>query len=216
MSAAGLSVFDLDHTLIHKNISFAFGGFLYKKGQLSFRDALGCVTSYLRHRILSPSLNTMHHKVIGRLKGRSLETMMGLVEEFLDLYLESMLYRPAIDQLEEAKELGHHTLLLSGSPDFLVEPVAKRLGVHDWGGTHYIVDKEKRLSAIGCVLGGVQKAARVLELTKAMKLAKGAVHAFSDSIFDLPLLEVAGRAVGVRPGKKLRKECNKRGWRIIE
>ena len=104
-------------------------------------------------------------------------------------------------------------MLLSGSPDFLVGPTARRLGVEDWEGTRYSVDNNDRLTTSEAFMEGGAKADRAVARAEALKLDK--IQAYSDSAVDLPLLEVAGQAIGVRPERKLRLICEERGWEII-
>lgn len=56
------------------------------------------------------------------------------VESFLHRDFASLVYSPVEEKLNEAKEGGDFTVLLSSSPDFLVGPIAKKFGVDDWGG----------------------------------------------------------------------------------
>jgi HAD superfamily hydrolase (TIGR01490 family) len=214
MSASVLSVFDLDHTLIRKNISFAFGSHLWKAGQLRFHSALYCTGCYFRYKVLRPCMQTLHGKVLGSfLKRLPFVGLQDHVERFLDKRLEGLLYLPAMKRLREAQERGDHVMLLSGSPDFLVGPTARRLGVKEWEATRYSVDKNDRLTTIEAFMEGGAKAKLALARAEALQVQK--IHAFSDSAVDLPLLEVAGRAIGVRPERKLRIICQERGWEII-
>ena len=214
MTAPVLTVFDLDDTLIQKNISFAFGSHLWKAGHIRLCSALYCTSCYLRYKLLRPSMQKLHRRVLGRvLKRLPFRGLQDHVERFLDKHLEQLLYLPAVGRLREAQERGDHVMLLSGSPDFLVGPTARRLGVDDWEGTRYLVDKNDRLSAIEMFMEGKAKAKRALARANALRLKM--IHAFSDSADDLPLFEVAGRAIGVRPDKRLRNICKERGWEVI-
>lgn len=214
MSTPVLTVFDLDHTLISKNISFAFGSHLWRTGHIRMFSALYCTGCYFRHRFVRPSMQKLHKKVLGKVLHRlPFRGLQDQFERFLDKNLDRLLYLPAVRRLREAQDRGDHVMLLSGSPDFLVGPTARRLGVEDWDATRYIVDKNDRLSTIEAFMEGRAKAKRVLARANALRLKM--IHAFSDSAVDLPLLEMAGRAIGVRPEKKLRIICQERGWEII-
>ena len=39
---------------------------------------------------------------------------------------------------------------------------------------------------------------------------------YSDSINDFPLLSAVNKAVAVNPDNKLREECEKRSWEIVD
>ncbi|MBS0622231.1 MAG: HAD-IB family hydrolase [Verrucomicrobia bacterium] len=216
MSSATLAVFDLDDTLIRGNISFAFGAFLYRIGKMRFWSALYCTGTYFRHKFLQRSLRLLHTKVLRRfLRGYSLRTLCRDVEVFLDEWLEKRCYHPALERLRAFQKSGAHVMLISCAPDFLVSAVARRLGVDDWAATRYGVDNRNLLDTIHHFIVGEEKARLVLERARSLCLGREAIAAFSDSTEDLPLLEVAGEAVGVQPGRKLRAICKERGWEVI-
>ncbi len=211
-----LAIFDLDRTLVRGNISFAFGAYLWRIGQMKFKSALYCTSTYVRHKFIQRSLRALHLKVLrGFLRGRPLRQLRREVERFLDEWFERMKYGPAMQRLEAAKARGAHILLISCSPDFLVGAVAKRLGISDWEATRYGVDNREELSTISSFVEGKEKARVALQRAEALDIERPAVSAFSDSADDLPLLEVAGEAVGVRPGRRLKAICKERGWEII-
>lgn len=105
-------------------------------------------------------------------------------------------------------------MILSSSPDLLVAPIAKRLGVNEWKATNYAVDEQHCFSHVAEVLQGEGKADYVTNLLKQYDLEKSALTAYSDSHLDLPFLQLAGKVVAVNPTKKLRKECLLNDWAI--
>jgi len=50
---------------------------------------------------------------------------------------------------------------------------------------------------------------------KKLDLEKQRVVAFSDSIADLPLLEMAGKAMVIRPDRELYSLSKQKGWEIL-
>jgi HAD superfamily phosphoserine phosphatase-like hydrolase len=161
-------------------------------------------------------MHKLHQKIFQRLfKGFYLKELEQLVKSFLDLELTDLFYKPVLQKLEEAKQRGDYTVILSASPDFLVQPIANALGVTDWRASVYIPNQNGRLEHLSTILDGIDKAAYVSTLIQQMSLDNSAVTAFSDSYLDLPLLEIAGKAIGVVPDKKLKKICEERGWEIL-
>ncbi|MBN9619433.1 MAG: HAD family phosphatase, partial [Actinobacteria bacterium] len=67
---------------------------------------------------------------------------------------------------------------------------------------------------VGDVLHGEAKAAAVRELAAREGLDLERCSAYSDSINDLPMLSLVGRAVAVNPDSALRAEAKRRGWEI--
>lgn len=127
-----------------------------------------------------------------------------------------MLNQPVVDEYTNAKDLGHYTVLLSSSPDFIVSEIAKRMRFHAWAGTEYTLCENQEITGIGLLMEGEQKAAYVLNLMEDLKITKNHVTAYSDSHLDIPLLETAGNPIVVNPDRKLRKVSVSRGWRIFQ
>jgi phosphoserine phosphatase len=212
-----LIVFDLDHTLVNVNISYAFGKYLYQIGVLSFPALLKTVFAYAQHKVFGKSLHWLHHRSLNAFLGGLHKPFLAKhAGRFCDLYLPSLLHIPCLHYLEEAKKSQKAVALLSSSPDFLVEPIANRLGIPSWIGTCYAANSEGRLSSISCVVDGTFKAEYLNRLMASYGVGKEDICVLSDSILDLPLFEMAGLKVGVNPDRKLRAHCKKHGWSVLE
>lgn len=211
-----LVVFDLDHTLLKVNSSYRFGNYLFRQNYFSFLAFIKCLAYYARHKLLGLSIEKLHYKTFSALfKGRSLQDLQKHVDRFLNETLETMLYPPVYQRLQEAQERGEYTLILSSSPDFLVGPIAKRLATTDWKATVYQPDEEGNLSCLSSILEGEKKAQHVRLLSSQLGLDQASVTVYSDSILDLPVLKIAGRAIGVVPDFQLKQICQEKGWEIL-
>lgn len=211
-----LIVFDLDHTLLRANSSFRFGRYLYEKNDFSFWTLLACLTDYARHKWFGMSLEQLHHDSFSRLfKGRPEEEIRAHAIQFLSENLYSLVYEPVRRRLKDAQDAGHHVLLLSSSPDFLVGEIARRLSVEKWKSTTYEVNGEGVYSKISHVMGGEEKALYVSRLAKELSIPLNSVTVYSDSSLDLPLLTLAGKAICVAPNEQLKRICMEKGWEII-
>lgn len=147
--------------------------------------------------------------------GKQLPFLKKHVRIFLDTFLSSSLYLPALIALFEAQKRGDYTVILSNSPDFLVEPLAQFFQVDEWGSTQYTVDKEHRLCKIAKLMEGMNKAVYLSELARHFQLSKESITAYSDSYHDLPFLLEAGCPVAVNPDRKLLKIAHLRNWSVI-
>ena len=78
--------------------------------------------------------------------------------------------------------------------------------------TEYKVDNEGKLCNIARIMNGEDKAAFVADLLARLNENKKNVLAFSDSHWDLPLLQYVGNAVVVNPDRKLKKAATKFNW----
>lgn len=210
------SFFDLDHTLLKVNCSFCFGKYLYQHGVLSLSQLLLLSSIYFLHRIGIFSIKTLHKIAFKQLflrRPRSFFTQH--VELFLQENFEKMLYPPAIQRLKAAQLSGHYVAILSNSPDFLVEAIAKKLEVAHFEGTVYGVDEAQRFSHIQQLIQGEDKAASTINTLELLQIKKKNTTIYSDSIRDLAFLLSGGTKVGVNPDTKLRAICQEYQWEVI-
>lgn len=211
-----LSVFDLDKTLISANSSYCFSHYLYTKKVLSRYHLAYALFYRLRFEFFSLSLAEFHHKILGGvLLGISLDELEFHLEGFLKEFLPQHIYYPTFSVLRLAQHLGHRTVILSNSPDFIVRPFAEYFEVDLWQATEYKVDKEGRLCKIANLMEGGQKAQSLVKIREEFKIAKENTSAYTDSHHDLPLLLEAGKPCAVNPDPKLLDLAKQRQWRVI-
>jgi len=211
-----LVVFDLDHTLLVANSSFRFGFFLYRHGYYSFGTLLKCLCAYARYKWMGMSIFDLHMQTFTHLfQKRSLSDVRQHVAKFLDESLNGMLYLPVVQRLKQAQAQGDHVVILSSSPDFLVEEIARRLQVSHWKGSVYQSDNDGKFINVSQVMEGEEKAHYLKELADKMHFAQSSITVYSDSYLDLPILKMAGRAIAVKPDSLLRRICKQNGWEIL-
>ena len=206
-----LHFFDLDRTLCVKNVSFAFCFYLIKQGIVPVSSLIKTVPLYFQR----PPLEKIHRVVFRHvLEGLFFSDLRDLAETFLDKELEKLLCPKVFPLAEQAKKNGEKIFLLSSSPHYLVEKIARRFCFDLCAGTEYGVDKEGRICEIKSLITGLEKreiASRWAEIENAtVKTA-----AYSDSQDDLPLLEWADTAILVRPSRSFRKIARSQNWTII-
>lgn len=210
------SAFDLDHTLLKENSSFSFGKYLYQQKHISLGAFLFIIRSSMCYNLGFLSITEVHQRAFERLFcGKFLSQVESWVSSFLDKHLEDLIYAPAFKALNDAQQAGHITAIISSSPSFLVEPIAKRFGLTFCKATQYAIDKDNRFCQIASLMLGEDKARFLIEFMNQHGICKKHVIAFSDSFLDLPFLLAAGVAVAVNPDRKLRLFCLKNNWPII-
>jgi HAD superfamily phosphoserine phosphatase-like hydrolase len=109
-------------------------------------------------------------------------------------------------------------LLASATNSVIVNPIAKRLGFENIVATEVeIVDGVYSGKVKGMAALGEGKLSKVKEwmLNNNFDDFKN-VTFYSDSMNDFPLLLAANKPIAVNPDNKLREECKKRSWEIID
>lgn len=203
-----MKVFDLDGTLLFGNSSFRFFFYLIRTGRLPRRSVFSAIRFWCLFKTRLISLRELHSKVFQVfLKGKPQSLFLDAVEPFLDRFLHSMLDQRVLAFAKEGR-----SFLLSSSPSFLVGSIARRIGVSEWKGSEYSVDKDKNFCDISCLIDGSKKLCVIQEL----RVCPEEVAAYSDSDDDLPLLEWAGKPFAIKPNRRLRAAAGKRGWPIFD
>lgn len=205
-------VFDLDGTLLSRNSSFLFGKFLFKRKVFTLKETSVLLSHYLCHTFFGVSSELLHRQVFAKIFWRrDVSTFQVLLPEFLDTLIPQRLYLPVWERFSSAQKAGYRVIILSCSPQFLVEAVAARLQADAGVGTTYQVS-EGHFDRVSRVMDGHHKAAFV----KEKLLPHYDVVVYSDSYADRPLLEVATRAVVVRPKGRLRALSRQKRWETVE
>ena len=109
-------------------------------------------------------------------------------------------------------------LLASATNSVIVDPIAKRLGFENIVATEVEIvngvysGKFQNTPALG--EGKLQKVREWMRRNDFSDF-KNTIF-YSDSINDFPLLLAVNKAVAVNPDNKLREECEKRSWEIVD
>lgn len=217
---SAVAIFDLDRTL-HA------GSALAVLARLAFRQRL-IDGSRLAYSLVQETLYRQRGSTDDQATGvaeMALELAAGLstddiapvVDQAAQAITDSL--RPGMRLLLESHLLaGHHCVILSASPQVLVEQVAARLGVAQGVGTLIEIEDgvlTGRIVAPFCYgAGKLDRLRGTVGLTGA-DLAATTSYAYADSMSDLPLLEAVDTPVAVTPDRQLRKLAVQRGWPVL-
>ncbi|MFH0987660.1 MAG: HAD family hydrolase [Patescibacteria group bacterium] len=133
-------------------------------------------------------------------------------------YLLPNLNKKVYSKLESHKKEGFLTILTSGSLENLLKIVTDYLENDLAVGTELEIINGKFTGKIVEPLcfgeGKIEKLKSFLE-KKNLDIDFKESFAYSDSIFDLPLLELVGHPVAVNPDKDLLKIAKRKNWQIV-
>ncbi len=148
--------------------------------------------------------------------GRHRPELQALAREIADEAIVPQVYPDLAELIEAHRSAGSLTFVATAAPAELAEIVAQGLGMTGGLGTMAEVDDEERYSGrlTGHVLQGEAKAGAVEAHAARTGIDLSASVAYSDSINDLPLLELVGSAEVVNPDRQLRRVAERRGWRV--
>ena len=210
--------FDLDKTVIAKASMVAFSKPLYREGLISRWLLLRALYWQLVSLYLGADearLERMKHAVLALTKGWEEDHVRRIVEETLTAVVEPIVYDEALNLIHEHQAAGRKVFIVSASPEEIVAPLARFLGVDAFLGTRTEIDDEGRYSgemAFYCY--GPAKAVAMREIAAAEGIDLEASYAYSDSATDIPMLEAVGHGVAVNPDRELARAARVHGWEI--
>lgn len=164
-----------------------------------------------------------------KMKKRSMqlyiEAFEGLTKLQMDSYFEEI--KTVMQQDFNKKVLARlklhqqdddvHVLLVSGAFTQFLERVTDGFEFNQIIGTDILYENDKvyTRNAINHI-NGKQKTLKVQEALEGFQIDWKNSYAYGDSYSDLPVLELVGNPVAVRPEEKLRSLAKDRGWEVIE
>ncbi|MEK5146965.1 HAD-IB family hydrolase [Psychrobacillus sp. FSL K6-4615] len=153
-----------------------------------------------------------------------LEAFNGLTKQEMDIYFSEIkatmqqdFNAKVLERLKRHQEENIHILLVSGAYTQFLESVTDGLVFNQIIGTDifYKDDKVYTKNAINHV-NGQQKTLKVYEALDGHQIDWENSYAYGDSFSDMPVLELVGNPVAVRPEEKLRSLANARGWEVMD
>jgi HAD superfamily hydrolase (TIGR01490 family) len=216
MTAAAF--FDLDRTLIAGVSVFSFGAEAWRQGLVTERQIAGWGLDALVFRLLGESperKDAARSAVLDGIAGVSEETLDGVASAVVPRLVSRV--RPESARLVEMHhQAGRDTWIASASPHRIVELLAEELNMTGGVGTKgTVVDGHLTDQIDGPFVHGEGKAEAVADVIEAHGYDAAQCYAYSDSISDLPLLELVGHPVAVNPDSALETVARDRGWPIV-
>ena len=210
------AIFDLDETLLEGNAGVIFIRHLYFKGIIKgayrkiipmevYRYITGSISEDRMVELGSKALMGIHQDVLYR------EARCCLEEKLKDKFNEHIL-----SILEIHKNLGHTTILASGSPVYIVRAVGDFLGFDHVLGSRVRVEDGVCTDVIEeplCYKEG--KLMRVERLLEKLGGTRWQCVFYSDSSDDLALLGWVMNPCAVRPEKDMERISKDRGFFVI-
>lgn len=214
--------FGLDKTLIPGSSLMALAQGLYERDFYGRYD----VVRFAYRRFLfrfrrseaTPHFESSTQEALEFVAGHTYADMRALAAEIGRARIVPAVYRDMAMLVDQHRSDGIATFVTTAAPVELAEVVADGLGMSGALGTCAEVDDHGRYTGrlAGPILHGEAKASAVEAHATATGVDLSVSSAYSDSINDLPLLELVGKPEAVNPDRHLRKVANQRGWPVRE
>ena len=214
----GAAFFDLDRTVIRRSSALALAGAFRRRGVINRRQLAKAAFSQFLFTMRGASGETVRRAAedgLILLRGFRVEDMRELVAEAMEAELKPHVYAEPLRLVEEHRERGEPSYVVSATLQEIIEPIARELGFD--GAVGSVCESEDGIytgrSLRACHADGKAAALRELAAEHAFDLAIST--AYSDSHTDLPFLEAVGHPVAVNPDRALRRVAAARGWPVL-
>ena len=216
--ASSAAFFDLDKTIIAKSSTLAFGKPFYQGGLINRRAVLRSAYAQFVFALAgadADQMERMRDYLTAMCTGWDVQQIRDIVNETLHDIIDPLVYDEAVELITEHKAAGRDVVIISSSGDEVVRPIGEMVGADHVIATRMVVADGKYTGEIEYYAYGPHKAAGLLALATKHGYDLADSYAYSDSITDLPMLEVVGHPNVVNPDKALRKTALENGWPIL-
>lgn len=210
--------FDLDKTVIAKASMVAFGRPLLAAGMISRPLMVKALWSHLIFELFGADEERMRKFRESALRvtaGWEQAKISAIVRDNLTEVIDPLVYDEALVLIREHQRAGRRVFIISASPEEIVAPLARYLGVDE------VIASRARLDAEGRYTGDVEfyaygpyKAEAMLDAAERLGIDLDASYAYSDSGTDIPMLSAVGHPVAVNPDRDLARAAKERAWEV--
>ena len=210
--------FDVDGTLVGRHIVHQF---IYIRRQMLPRllrplwtGAFLAKTPYylLLDKLSRTRLNVVFYR---NYAGLPCDRVRSLADRCFEAVVRPHLFNEAHDCIAEHRGAGRRLVLVTGSLDFIMEPLAKHLGADACIAPSLVEEGDRFTGELdGPPVGSSEKATRIKAFALRESVDLAASYAYGDSIADLPMLHEVGHPNVVNPDKSLAATARRSGWPI--
>lgn len=215
LSTSIAAFFDVDNTLLPGEASeVRFFRWLWQRRVVGWSEARASVVWWMRHWP-ALSLQPLRERKL-YLMGKPAQVIEPLGEEFCREQLCPGVSPDAMRRIEEHRQAGHAIVLVTGSLDFLVDPIATSLKVDRClAGRLEQQDGVYTGDLIQPLPYGTGKQTLVRCLAQDLDLDLGDCFAYGDSPGDFEILSAVGHPTVVNPIRGMDRVARRNGWPVV-
>jgi len=210
--------FDVDGTIVDATIAHYLRYFMmrylpaWRRPFWDISFLARCLGYMIVDRFDRSRFNRMFYRNYARLPSREISALAGDCER---QFIAPRTFPQGIECIREHQNARRRVVLVSGSLDFIIRPLAERLRV-DHVEAASLVDRDGVFTGelAGEVVGAEEKSRRIRKYAQSAGVDLSQSHAYGDSAADLPMLESVGFPHAVNPDRRLRRIATANGWPI--
>jgi HAD superfamily hydrolase (TIGR01490 family) len=210
--------FDLDKTIIAKSSTLAFSKPFQAGGLISRRAVLRSAYAqfvYLVGGAAHDQMEKMRQFMSQLVAGWDVATVREIVAETLHHIVDPLVYDEAVSLMEEHRREGRDVVIVSASGTEVVEPIGELLGADDVVASRMEIEDGRYTGEISYYAYAEEKANAIRDLAAKRGYDLADCYGYSDSVTDVPMLEVVGHPHAVNPDRELRRIAAAKGWPVL-
>src|SRR6266498_2142700 len=213
--------FDLDKTLLPGAALFPLAREMYRQGAFTTGDILRIASDQIAYRVSGKEdkerMTRARETTLAAVKGQHQEEVAKLGRQVVERELLPRFYPQAVELMNRHERAGREVYICSSSPEDFLGILAEAFEIDGVIGTRAeVADGVYTGHLNGELCNREEKARRVKELADERGIDLMRSYAYSDSINDLPLLEMVGNPVAMNPDLALLRIARQNGWQIID
>jgi HAD superfamily hydrolase (TIGR01490 family) len=211
-----ITVYDLDHTLIDADCSQLWIKHLINSGIAGPEFIEAAERQHQQYLAGTLDMNDYLELVLRAHIGQTVAEATTTIGHFINTYIAPHIRPEALANIRQHQQAGDRCVVISASVDFLVEPIARHLGITDAVGVRIELDKNRITGkGIGVTCFQEGKIFYFREWLEQNNENATGCWFYSDSHNDIPLLEVVDNAVAVSADPQLVQVATEKGWQIV-
>lgn len=221
-TSRNLALFDLDHTLLPLDSDYQWADFLARTGRAGDPVEAQRLNNELMDRYNAGNLTAQEAAefMLGLLAAATTTDLDEWHQVFMQEIISPNILPVAQELVNQHLQQGDLCAIVTATNEFVTAPIARAFGI-----PHLIATvPEMRDGRYTGVIQGVPsfqagKVTRVNEWLASQGLSLQSFehsYFYSDSINDLPLLEVVTDPIAANPSPTLRQVAQARGWTVLD
>ncbi|MGI9590140.1 MAG: HAD family hydrolase [Myxococcota bacterium] len=207
--------FDMDKTLIAENSGSLYMQYRYQRGEIGGVELLKGIGAYLQYKVGILDIRNWTKQMMLQFRGQQESDLEAEASTWFREMVAPTVYPEAIEAVRKHEAQGHVVAIVSGASRFVVQPLARMLGIGHMLYTRLEVENGaftgRVIEPICFEEGKIYWIQQFIE-EQGIDLAKS--WFYTDSITDMPLLDLVGHPVATNPDPLLYRTAVRRRWPV--
>jgi putative phosphoserine phosphatase/1-acylglycerol-3-phosphate O-acyltransferase len=207
--------FDMDKTIISENSGSVYMKHRYEQGEIGGWDLAKGLGAYLQYKLGVLDILSWTKTMMRELRGRSETDLADEAQLLFDEMILPCIYPEALQCIRDHQDEGHVVCIVSGASRFVVEPLARHLGIDHMVYTRLEVENGNFTGrVVEPICFGEGKIYWLQQFIEEQGVDLALSYFYTDSVTDRPLLDLVGHPRVVNPDPLLYRMAVRRHWPV--